>query len=63
MIAKGNVRKILKTMMKVQHLIGKALGNVNNDKSQEAHGDAMRQLEEAFNLCIEQLGKYDIISE
>lgn len=62
-IAKGNTRKIVKLVGDIQTLIGSARGSVLNDRNPYAIDDTIKNLEKAFELCLEITGMYEPIRE
>ena len=61
--ARGEVRKLLIVIGKLQSLIGGAESNHNNDKDPCGFEKGQKKLREAFQLCIDATGNYDQIVE
>lgn len=63
MKAKGKVREIIKKVGEVQDKVGMARSLHYNDVSMTSFERAQDLLEEAFELCLEIRGMYDLIQE
>ena len=63
MKARGNVRKLLIVIGKLQSLIGSAETNHNNDRDPNGFDKGQTALREAFQLCIDATSKYDPVVE
>ena len=63
MKARGNTRKLLIVIGKLQSLIGSAESNHNNDRDPRGFENGQRALREAFQLCVNATSGYDPIIE
>ena len=52
-IARGNTRKIIVMVGDVQTLIGRAKGDVMNDRDPNSMDKILPALEKAFELCLD----------
>ena len=61
--ARGNVRKLLIVIGKLQSLIGKAESEHQNDRSRDGFEHGQKALRQAFDLCIEATSQYHPVVE
>lgn len=50
---KKSRRELLKALGEVQHLVGQAKGDYQNDRSAERAQKVVTGLEKAFDICVE----------
>ncbi|WJJ55362.1 hypothetical protein QB910_000118 [Dabrowskivirus KKP3916] len=60
-VPRGNVRKIVKIVGKIQSLIEEAESNHHNDRNKDSHVRTTECLKEAYNLCLDIRNMYDPI--
>lgn len=58
-VARGEVRRLLLVINELQGMVGQALGDYMNDRSQERAKKVITTLTNAHSLCIEATSKYD----
>lgn len=61
MKARGNTKTILTKVEKIQSLVGEAKGLHDDDRNSSSREKAQKNLEEAFELCLEITSMYDPI--
>ena len=59
MKARGNTKKILHDVAKIQGLIGQAKACHDNDVDPKSHAAGQEALKEAFELCVEIRSMYE----
>lgn len=62
MKARGQTKKIIETVMRIQYLIGMAKGCHEDDRDPDGHEKGQKALGEAFELCLEITGMYEPLS-
>lgn len=62
-IAKGNTRKLLIVIGKLQTLIGQAKNNHENDRNPNGFEKGQKALDEAFRLCLQARSEYDPVED
>lgn len=62
-IARGEVRRLLVVIDRLQGLISSAENHHENDRDPNGFVKGQTKLREAFRLCIETTGDYDPIEE
>ena len=60
--ARGKSLVLLKAIYEIQDRIGRAKNNIHNDRDPMMMDKVNKDLEKAFNICIEANGIFDPIS-
>lgn len=58
--ARGQTKKLLIILGKIQDLVGHAKALHDDDRSRTAHEQAQNKLIQAFDLCIKARSEYEI---
>jgi len=57
-IAKGEVRRLLKTLQEIQNLAGRAKSGYLDDVNPDRYSKVVPPLDEIFDICVREQGRF-----